>query len=245
MEVILPVCTWGAASPRRALLVHGLGSSGATWWQIGSALADRGIQAIAPDLRGHGAAPSASCYRFADLAGDLAALGPRWDLVVGHSLGGPVVCELLARGVATDAVVLLDPVFDIGDADLPGVVADHVAEASDPPSAAQVAADNPAWHPVDAFLKSRAAQAVAPWTMERVIADNSPWHHERLAAELRGPTAVLGADPATAMCRPELGERLAGTMPSLLFQTVPGAGHSIHRDRPDVVLDACIRRVGR
>ena len=54
----LPRLAWGDSSaPRRALLVLGLGSSGALMWRIGVGLADAGWHAEAVDLRGHGSAP--------------------------------------------------------------------------------------------------------------------------------------------------------------------------------------------
>ena len=56
---------WGAAGGRRVLLLHGLQSSGATWWRIASALAEAGADVTAPDLRGHGASPRGERYRSA------------------------------------------------------------------------------------------------------------------------------------------------------------------------------------
>jgi pimeloyl-ACP methyl ester carboxylesterase len=50
---MLALSQWGAG-PRRALLLHGLGSSGASWWRIAEALAEREFQVCAPDLRGPG-----------------------------------------------------------------------------------------------------------------------------------------------------------------------------------------------
>src|SRR5687767_10228882 len=81
--------TWGSRrAPRRALLVHGLGSVGADWWQVADALARNGYRVVAPDLRGHGRSPAASTYRITDLVSDLHELGGDWDLLIGHSFGG-------------------------------------------------------------------------------------------------------------------------------------------------------------
>src|SRR3954452_21787967 len=91
--VSLPRISWGSPdSPRRDLLVHGLGSSGALMWRFGVALADAGWRADAVDLRGHGTAPRTLDYSIRAYAADLLAARPggadAWDLVVGHSLGG-------------------------------------------------------------------------------------------------------------------------------------------------------------
>jgi len=70
----LPRISWGdPASDRRVLLVHGLGSSAALMWRVGTALADAGWHATAVDLRGHGDAPRALDYSVAAYAADLVA----------------------------------------------------------------------------------------------------------------------------------------------------------------------------
>ncbi|MBN9181371.1 MAG: alpha/beta hydrolase, partial [Microbacterium sp.] len=62
-SVTLPRLTWGdPASGRRALLVHGLGSTAALMWRFGVALADEGWCAQAVDLRCHVLAPRALDY---------------------------------------------------------------------------------------------------------------------------------------------------------------------------------------
>ncbi|MBA3290388.1 MAG: alpha/beta fold hydrolase, partial [Actinobacteria bacterium] len=43
----------------RAVLVHGVTAWSATWWRIGPALAERGWDVTAVDLRGHGDSPRA------------------------------------------------------------------------------------------------------------------------------------------------------------------------------------------
>src|SRR3954453_17098848 len=64
---------WGKG-PRRALLLHGLGSAGIGWWRIAESLARDGYAVCAPDLRGHGISPKPGRYGIADYAGDLAPL---------------------------------------------------------------------------------------------------------------------------------------------------------------------------
>ena len=49
------------------------------------------------------------------------------------------------------------------------------------------------------------------------------------------PTLILGADPELgALAAPALGDG----HPHVEYRIVTGAGHSVHRDRPDVVLAA-------
>jgi pimeloyl-ACP methyl ester carboxylesterase len=237
--VALHVHRWGLGGARRALLVHGLAGAGPTWWRLAQALAADGFEVVAPDLRGHGASPLAERYRFADVAADLAPLGASWDLVVGHSLGGPVVAALLASGVRAGRTVLLDPVFDIPDDAFDAVAADQATEADPFADPAAFLAANPSWHPLDAHTKAAAARAVARFTVEQVMRDNAPWHAADLVDGVRTPLVILGGDPAVfTMCPAELGERLAARTGGR-FEAVAGAGHGVHRDRPDAVLAAC------
>lgn len=239
LVVQLHVHRWGVGNPRRALLVHGLAGAGPTWWRIATALAAAGFEVSAPDLRGHGASPPADRYRFADFAADLVPLGDRWDLVVGHSLGGPIVGELLAAGVTADHVVLVEPVLSIDEEDFDEVAADQVAEADPFADPAGFAAAHPRWHPVDAHAKAAAARAVAAPTVAAVMADNRPWDRTASFDEVAADIRVLTGDPAVfSFCPPGVTERLARN-PHVTVQSVAGTGHSVHRDRPEAVLAAC------
>jgi pimeloyl-ACP methyl ester carboxylesterase len=194
----------------------------------------------APDLRGHGGSPQADRYRFADFAAGIAQLGSHWDLVVGHSLGGPIVAALLGSGVTTDRAVLLDPVFEIADDEIAAVAADQMTE-SDPFADPRVYADaNPSWHPLDAHNKAMAARAVAAATVRQIMDDNTPWHHASLIDAVSAPVRILGADPSVfTMCPAGLGRAFANRN-HVTFDVVAGAGHSIQRDQPGAVLAACL-----
>jgi pimeloyl-ACP methyl ester carboxylesterase len=99
------------AGARCFLLLHGLGATGAVWGSVEALLAARGSdRCLAPDLRGHGAAPWAPHYSVGGIAADLApAVAGAGDLyVIGHSFGGYVALALASgwfgtrvRGVLT------------------------------------------------------------------------------------------------------------------------------------------------
>jgi pimeloyl-ACP methyl ester carboxylesterase len=239
--VELHVHRWGVGQDKRALLVHGVAANGDVWWRVAEQLAAAGYEVWAPDLRGHGRSPASSSYRFADFAADLQALGDEWDLLVGHSLGGPICCTLLATGVRATRTVLVDPVLEIADEDLEDVVTAQVAEADPVAMPATFAEANPRWHPLDAHAKAAAARAVSAWTVEQAIRQNAPWHHLPLADALQMPTVLLGADPEVfALLPPEQGEALAATLPDARFEVVSGTGHGIQREDPDAVVRAAL-----
>ena len=247
MSVVhLPISRWGAGDGPRVLLVHGLAGNRGTWWNIAEQLADGGCAVVAPDLRGHGDAPTTSRYRFADFATDLAELGDAWDLVIGHSLGGPIACALAQRCPGIAALLLLDPVFEIAASDFDDVAAGQIAEADLHAEPATFATANPKWHPLDAFHKARAARAANPFTIERVMHDNAPWGHATLARGLNRPLRILAGDPSVfTMCPAALGGDLAAAEPLASFATVAGTGHSVHREAPDAVVAAAREMLAR
>lgn len=217
---------WGATGGARILLLHGLQSSGATWWRIAEALAGQGAEVIAPDLRGHGASPRGDRYRFADFVADLA---PGWDLVVGHSLGGALTAAALAQDPGfTRRAVLIDPVFELPDDEFDAILEGQLAERT--LTEADLRAQNPTWHAHDIRLKAEASAACAPETVEAALRDNRPWDHAGLLANVQSPLRILGGDPAHGALFPPTDDPRYGML--------PGTGHSPHRDAPQAVLEA-------
>jgi pimeloyl-ACP methyl ester carboxylesterase len=214
---------WGDGDAR-VLLIHGICSSGATWWEIAAGIEDATV--IAPDLRGPGESPRAGAYTAAAYAGDL---GTGWDLVVAHSLGGLIAAHAAAHDSGfAKRLVLLDPVLDLDDFD--AVTRANVDEATNPPAAQAIARENPHWHPEHARLKALAAWQADPDAVARTMHENAPWAHSPLVNALSVPT-LLFAGP---MCSPAVG----APNPHVELRTVPGTGHSLHRDRPELVLES-------
>lgn len=226
----------------RALLLHGLGSDGNTWWWFSSRLADLGYLVVAPDLRSHGASPTAIDHRIATLAADVAILGDGWDLVVGNSLGGAVAAELLGRPhLEITAAVLVDPVLRLAAADRAMLRVEQRADTGDIGTHDEVAAANPRWHPRDVERKRLAAAAVTPGVVDLVLDHNDPWDVLDTVDRWRARVEVLASDPdCGALLTPDVvaelpvGERLRVT-------TVAGVGHGIQREDRDAVWAAIAR----
>ncbi|GAC1439125.1 MAG: hypothetical protein NVSMB68_10820 [Thermoanaerobaculia bacterium] len=83
---------------RHAVLIHGLGMSSSYFVHLARALFDRGVHAIAPDLRGFGRSADHSSMSPWEHAATLVAwadrLGIREAVWIGHSLGCNVVAHL-------------------------------------------------------------------------------------------------------------------------------------------------------
>jgi pimeloyl-ACP methyl ester carboxylesterase len=229
---------WGPAdgSGPRALLVHGITSSAATMWELGTGLADAGWSVTAVDLPGHGGSGPAPSYAFADVADALhAEFGGGYDLYVGHSLGGAVGTVLLARhpDVARRAV-LIDPALLASDSRLAQIPTD--LEADKALGVAEVAAANPRWHPRTVEARVEATRAADVEAVRCWLTDNSPWDVTAAAARVRVPVSVLVASADSALA-PALAEQLPAANPHWSFETIPDTTHSVHRDDPAAVLE--------
>lgn len=237
--VTLPRLTWGDPSAsRHALLVHGLGSSGALMWRLGDALAAAGWHATAVDLRGHGDAPRTLDYSVAGYAADLVATRPAdggaWDAVIGHSLGGAAGTVAAADDRTwTRRLVLLDPAIHVDERDA-GIVRRSQERAFADNRLATVQQEHPHWHPEDQELKVDAVRRASAWAVEQTSVQNRPWDVRPHAARLTVPTQVIGGDPAVySIFTGALADEVLASNPRISLSVVAGAGHSVHRDRPE------------
>lgn len=248
--VSLATVHWGPRTGPQVLLLHGITSSAGTWWQVASLLAEQGVSVTAADLRGHGASPRTTDYALESYAADVLAV-PRpasgaWDLVLGHSLGGAVTALALATDESwTRAALLVDPPLVIAAADVDVLVTSILADL-EPPSPEELARQHPQWHADDAFQKVQAARVVSPFTVEATIRGNAArageWNLEALFGASEASVMILGADPAQgAMFSVEQGERIARLSDHMTYEIVAGAGHSIQRDAPAVVVEHALR----
>ncbi|WP_337003724.1 MULTISPECIES: alpha/beta fold hydrolase [unclassified Microbacterium] len=235
----LPRIAWGSpTAARRALLVHGLGSSAALMWRLGDALAAAGWHATAVDLRGHGDAPRSLDYSVgaygADLIDTRPADGDAWDAVVGHSLGGASATVAAASAPEwTRRLVLIDPAIHVDGRDA-SIVRKSQERAFADTRLEVVQEEHPHWHPQDQELKVDAVLRASAWAVEQTSAQNQPWDVRADAARLAVPTHVIGADPSVySIFTGDLAEEVLAANPRITMSVVEGAGHSLHRDRPE------------
>jgi pimeloyl-ACP methyl ester carboxylesterase len=256
--VTLPRLHWGPSdSDRRALVVHGLGSSAHTMWRIAESLADAGWSVDAVDLRGHGDAPRTSSYRIDEFAADLATTHPRgagdahgfgdahaanqrgiWNVVVAHSIGGAAtVVAAAAHPRWAERLILLDPALRADEQARDAIRARQLA-AKDTITIESAAAENPHWHPLDTELRVSAVHAASRFALEHAVLDNPDWDATPHLPHLTQPTLVIAADPERgALFAGELADHALAANP-LIEQTIVPAGHNVHRDAPAETLEA-------
>lgn len=237
--VTLPRLSWGdPAASKTALLVHGLGSSGALMWMLGDALANAGWHAVAIDLRGHGDAPRAQDYTVGAYAADVAATHPDhggvWDAVIGHSLGAAAGTVAAASAPEwTRTLILIDPAILVDGRDAE-IVRRSQERAFADNRIEVVQEEHPHWHPQDHELKVDAVARGSRWAVEQTSAQNQPWDVRADAARLTIPTHIIGADPEVySLFTGAVAEEVLAGNENISMSIVTGAGHSPHRDKPE------------
>lgn len=166
-----------------------------------------------------------------DYRDDVLALGPSWDLVIGHSLGGALALSAMAVAPEwTGRLVLEDPLLMLEDPEAARLdLLEAVTEPIDDEAA--IAAQHPRWHPRDVEIEARSFRQCGADTIDRSFRDTGAFDLRPLFDTIRIPTLLLGADPELgAVLPPELGEAIAAGSPSVQFEIVTGGSHSMHRD---------------
>ena len=250
--VHLNVETRGAGPP--LLMLHGFTGSAATWAPAMAHFAP-GHRVVAPDLLGHGRSDAPvhpSRYRagrtVADIVAMLDQLGLRTVSVLGYSMGGRLALGLASTAperVAALVIVSASPglrgaAARRARAQQDGLLADAIERDGVPAFVEQ-------WERLPIF----ATQAsLPPATRERVRAERlghsarglanslremgqgvQPPLHARLPL-LRMPALILTGELDAAYCA--LGKEMERLMPHARLAVVPGAGHAVHLEQPEV-----------
>jgi 2-succinyl-6-hydroxy-2,4-cyclohexadiene-1-carboxylate synthase len=224
------------------VLLHGFTQTGASWDGVLAELGER-YRALAPDLRGHGAAAGVRPITFEAVIGDVLAAAPKRFALVGYSMGGRIALHVaLAAPERVSRLVLVGATAGIEDAE-------ERAERrrADFALAATIEEEG-----VDAFAAAWAAQPLfagqAPDVAAAARADRRRNTPAGLAAALRGvgtgvmeplwhrlgelPMPVLAlAGERDARFR-ALAERIAHSTPRGAHDVVPAAGHAAHLEAP-------------
>lgn len=237
--------------PEPLLLLHGFTQTGRGWDEVVRHLDGERYRALAPDIRGHGAAATRRPIGFATCVQDVVGLMRAPFTLAGYSQGGRLALHVaLARPELVKRLVLVSATAGIED---------DTERARRRDADAALAA----WMEADGRLMSEVAdrwgaQALFATQSPEVAAaaradrlSNEPVH---LAAALRGigtgamaplwdrlgelemPVLVLAGERDAKYVA--LGERLAAALPDGRLVVVPAAGHALALEAPAVVARA-------
>jgi pimeloyl-ACP methyl ester carboxylesterase len=242
-----PACIEAGQGDTAVLLLHGIGGGAAIWTDALAALAAASYRAVALDFPGYGATPGAPTMDalVEAVAATVARLAARRTVLVGHSMGGMVAQEFLARGhgdvqAPVHALVLActSPAFGKPDG---AWQAKFVAERLAPLDAG-LGMPGMARALVPAIVSSGAV----PGAVERAIAVMAAVPEATYRTALQAiaafdrraalpaiavPTLCLaGAHDRTAP--PEVLQRMAQHIPGARFQCLADAGHIANIEQP-------------
>lgn len=237
---------WGMA-PETIVLLHGFTQTGASWQPAIAALGER-YRALAPDIRGHGAAAAARPVSFAAVQADVLALAPPRFALAGYSMGGRIALAIALSDAGRERVSRL---VLVGAS--PGLRAPEERRTRREADAAL--ADRIVREGIDAFAASWSALPLfagqPPAVAQAAHAARLAQDPAGLAAALRGlgtgameplwerleelriPVAlVVGERDAKFRA---IAERMAQRLPRASLHVVPGAGHAVQLEAPAAV----------
>lgn len=175
---------------------------------------------LAPDLRGHGRSPRGA-YSVAAWVDDLLEnLPAEPDLAIGHSLGGVLLLEALAR-LRPARALYEDPGWGISS-DRESLIAEF--EGRKRLSAADIARANPRWSPE---VVSMRLDGFALWDESTARAFIGGRRDYTPVGPPPQPSLVLLAD-GSPFVSAETAERLRSS--GWDVRTIPAAGHHVHLD---------------
>lgn len=260
MTVELAHKAFGEDRPGRepaVVVLHGLFGSSRNWTAIAKRLSER-RPVYALDLRNHGASPWSAEMGYEDMASDVAAfvegqsLGP--IVLIGHSMGGKTaMATALGRSdlIAQLIVVDIAPVDYTPDlrAYTQAMLAVDLASAStrsDVDAELQGAVPDPG---IRAFLLQNIAaeDGAFTWRINLPVIDRELERLSRFppalgGSQYAGPTAFISGGQSDYV-QPSHHDAIRGVFPSAAFEAIPGAGHWVHAEAPELFIQSVERHL--
>lgn len=247
--MILNAAVTGDGEP--LVLVHGLFGAARNLGILTRALS-QGAKVIALDLRNHGESPHGLPMDFATMAGDvvetLDSLGVSRASIIGHSLGGKTAMALaLTRPEMVTRLVVMDIAPVAYDHDYEGYVQAMLAMPLSPEltrgEADQALARAVREAPMRAFLLNNLVLGASPrWRVglreiQAAMPDLLDWKALPGQRPYTGPALFLrGAN--SSYVGPEAEGAIDALFPGAVRQSIEGAAHWLHADKPREVIAA-------
>ncbi|KAG2156890.1 Alpha/Beta hydrolase protein [Suillus bovinus] len=230
---------WGSpTASRRALLIHGMTMSSQSWEGIAQLLVADGFFVVAPNLLGHAWRQSTD-YRVSNIAEDLRpylAMDQFYDVIIGHSFGGPVTLALLPFLPKTHntKVILLDPALEMTEEKIKintQLLLNEMARIRTPE---EHMAENPAWSRRDSELRVLGMTMYDRAGVEMFL-QNTPWSFSGLIKDIPPNVKItlLVSDPKFN----NILDHIPRGMEGLNIKVLTGIGHWIQYELPHAIMD--------
>ncbi len=244
MEIALAHQSYGDGPP--LILLHGLFGSGRNWTSIAKRLGEA-WHVHALDLRNHGDSPWDDDVAYIAMAKDVRAFLDRQQIdravVVGHSIGGKTAMALaLAHPERVAALVVVDiaptayaPKLQAYTRAMLGIDLSGVTRRSEADAELSAAIPEPA---IRAFLLQNLVfnDGNTAWRINLAALDAglptlSGFPEHLLDLTYDGPTLFLGGGQSDYI-RPRHRPTIDRLFPHATLETVDGAGHWVHAEKP-------------
>lgn len=233
------------SGPTALFLLHGIGGGRRAWPAQLDGFAARGHRVVAWDQPGYGDSPIIDPYDWAGVTDALVRLirhvGAARNVIVGHSMGGMVAQELVARHPALVHALVLSgtsPAFGKPDGDWQRT---FVASRLAPLEAGRTMRDlagtlvpgmlGDAPDPAGSALAIETMAAVPPATYRRALHMLVTFDRRAALERIAVPTLVLAGERDTNAA-PAVMQKMAERIPGAEYVMVPGMGHLACMERP-------------
>jgi 2-succinyl-6-hydroxy-2,4-cyclohexadiene-1-carboxylate synthase len=237
------------------ILLHGFTHTGASWDPVRTALGES-YRAIAPDIRGHGAASDTRPISLEAVIEDIEALAPESFTLTGYSMGGRIALHTalaLAMPKRVERLILIGASPGIGDGserghrrradnELAGELEDMTIEAfAERWAQTSVLADQPAHVQAAAHAdRLRSTPAGLAEALRQLGAGALPSIWKKLTHLTMPVTLVVGERDAKFVT---IAGQMARAIPTVEVVAVPGVGHAVHLEAPEAVAEIITREV--
>lgn len=243
--MILPTFSTLGGGPT-VLMLHGIGGGHLAFAPQVETLASSGYRAVAWDMPGYGHSAPIEAYTFKGLAASCIALIESLKCgdvtLVGHSMGGMVAQEVVARRPELVSKLVLagtSPSFGKPDGDWQrSFIAERTAPLDAGQSMAQLAArlvpemTGPAALPEGLKLATHCMSLVNPSTYRRALEALVTFDRRANLSHIRVPTLLIAGEH-DRNAPPAVMKKMAASIPGSTFIELAGIGHLQNLEAPD------------
>lgn len=232
---------WGSpTASRRAFLIHGMSMSSQSWEGLAQLLVADGFFVVAPNLLGH-AWRRSDDYRVSNIAEDLRpyfVMGTSYDVIIGHSFGGPVTLALLPFLPQTQntTVILLDPALELTEEKIKINKQFAMDEMTRIKTPEEYMAKNPAWSRRDCISRMLGMTMCDRAAIEtEIFQQNTPCFLTGLFEKIPPSFKItaLVSDPKFN----DILEYVPFDVKRLNSKVLTGVGHWIQYEAPQAIMD--------